>query len=125
VLPAGHRLRASADFAVALRGSAGAPAVRSGSRLIVVHATQTDARAGLPPRVGFAVPKAVGGAVVRNRTKRRLRALMAARVGRLPLGCDVVIRANPLAAQANSAELGGELDRLVQRVTARLEERQA
>ena len=30
----------------------------------MVHATQTDARAGLPPRVGFVVSKAVGGAVV-------------------------------------------------------------
>jgi ribonuclease P protein component len=121
VLPAGHRLRASADFTAALRGGAGTSAVRFGSRLIVVHATMTDARAGLPPRVGFVVSKAVGGAVVRNRTKRRLRALMAARVGRLPLGSDVVIRANPVAAQADSAALGADLDRLLERTVARLQ----
>jgi ribonuclease P protein component len=121
VLPAGHRLRASADFTAALRGSTGTSAVRFGSRLIVVHATMTDARAGLPPRVGFVVSKAVGGAVVRNRTKRRLRALMAARVSRLPLGSDVVIRANPVAAQADSAVLGADLDRLLERTVARLQ----
>ena len=117
MLPAGHRLRASSDFAATFRGPGGA---RAGSTLIVVHANQADARAGQPPRVGFVVSKAVGGAVVRNRTKRRLRALMAARVGVLPSGTDVVNRANPVAAQANSALLGVELDNLLARVTARL-----
>lgn len=117
MLPAGHRLRASSDFAATFRGPGGA---RAGSTLIVVHANQADARAGQPPRVGFVVSKAVGGAVVRNRTKRRLRALMAARVNSLPTGVDMVIRANPVAAQANSSSLGAELDSLLARVTAKL-----
>ena len=117
MLPAGHRLRASSDFAATFRGPGGA---RAGSTLIVVHANQADARAGQPPRVGFVVSKAVGGAVVRNRTKRRLRALMASRVDLLPFGVDVVVRANPVAAQANSSSLGAELDGLLARVTARL-----
>jgi len=86
----------------------------------VVHANQADTRAGHPPRVGFVVSKAVGGAVIRNRTKRRLRALMAARVDSLPDGLDVVVRANPVAAQANSSSLGAELDTLLARVTDRL-----
>jgi ribonuclease P protein component len=94
--------------------------VRFGSRLIVVHANTTDARAGLPPRVGFVVSKAVGGAVVRNRTKRRLRALMAARISRIPAGTDVVIRANSVAAQANSHELGTELDVLLGKALTKL-----
>jgi ribonuclease P protein component len=118
VLPAQHRLRHSADFAAAVRAAGGA---RSGSRLIVVHANQTDARAGLPPRVGFVVSKAVGSAVARNRTKRRLRALMHQRISILPSGTDVVVRANPAAAQANSAELGSELDVLLGRVLRRLD----
>ena len=117
MLPAGHRLRASSDFAATFRGPRGA---RAGSTLIVVHANQADARAGQPPRVGFVVSKAGGGAVVRNRTKRRLRALMAARVAAVPVGTDLVIRANPVAAQANSASLGAELDALLARVSARL-----
>ena len=117
MLPAGHRLRASSDFAAALRGPRGA---RAGSTLIVVHANQTDARAGQPPRVGFVVSKAVGTAVVRNRTKRRLRALMAARLRDIPAGTDVVVRANPAAAQADSSALGAELDRLLGRVLGRL-----
>ena len=117
MLPAGHRLRASSDFAATFRGPRGA---RAGSTLIVVHANQADARAGQPPRVGFVVSTAVGGAVVRNRTKRRLRALMAARVDALPSGTDLVIRANPVAAQASSASLAVELDALLARVTTRL-----
>jgi ribonuclease P protein component len=83
---------------------------------MVVHAHPTDARAGLPPRVGFVVSKAVGGAVVRNRTRRRLRALVASRLDRFPDGVDVVVRAHPPAAAASSAELARALDPLVDRV---------
>ena len=117
MLPAQHRLRHSADFAAAVRAAGGA---RSGSRLLVVHANQTDTRAGLPPRVGFVVSKAVGPAVVRNRTKRRLRSLMQQRSSLLPSGTDVVVRANPAAAQAKSIELASEIDVLLSRVVRRL-----
>ncbi len=117
MLPAGHRLRTSADFTAAFRGPRGA---RAGSTLIVVHAAQADTRAGLPPRVGFVVSKAVGGAVVRNRTKRRLRAILAGRLESVPAGTDLVVRANPPAAQANSADLAVEVDRLLATVLARV-----
>jgi len=86
----------------------------------VVHANSTDARAGLPPRVGFVVSKAVGGAVVRNRTKRRLRALLATRIDGIPSGTDVVVRANPVAAQADWAELEAEVDLVLHRVVRKL-----
>lgn len=49
-----------------------------------------------PLRVGFVVSKAVGNAVVRNRVKRRLRHLVAARPE--VTGADVVVRALPPAA---------------------------
>ena len=102
MLPARHRLRERADFTTAVRGPG---ASRAGGRLIVVHANRTDARAELPPRVGFVVSKAVGNAVVRNRTKRRLRASVATRLTGLPAGLDVVVRANPAAADATWDEL--------------------
>jgi ribonuclease P protein component len=86
----------------------------------VVHANQTDARAGLPPRVGFVVSKAVGPAVVRNRTKRRLRALVHQRLSVIPVGTDLVVRANPPAGQADSAQLAADLDSLLPRVLRRL-----
>jgi ribonuclease P protein component len=121
VLPARHRLRSSADFAAVLQGARRAGGSRSGSRLIVVHANSTDARAGQPPRVGFVVSKAVGNAVVRNRTKRVLRHAVAARLDRVPAGTDLVVRANPPAADAASSELGTDVDRLMGTVLRRLE----
>jgi ribonuclease P protein component len=45
---------------------------------------------------------------------------MAVRLDAIPAGTDVVVRANPVAAQANSAMLGSALDSLLPRVTTRL-----
>ena len=120
MLPARHRLRSSADFDAAFRGARGAGGSRSGSRLIVVHANSTDARAGQPPRVGLVVSKAVGNAVVRNRTKRVLRALMSAHIGQLPDGVDVIIRANADLPEAPTAVLAHDLDRLLATVLRRV-----
>ena len=117
MLPAPNRLRERSDFTSAVRSSGGC---RAGSRLLVVHATSTDARAGLPPRVGFVVSRAVGGAVVRNRTKRRLRALVADRLTGIPTGLDLVVRANPPAATATYGELAKALDPLLHKVIGRL-----
>lgn len=60
--------------------------------------------------MGFVVSKAVGVAVVRHRVARRLRHLMRERLGRLPAGTLVVVRALPPAAQASSRDLGSDLD---------------
>jgi ribonuclease P protein component len=87
----------------------------------VVHANVTDSRAELPPRVGFVVSKAVGNAVVRNRTKRRLRAAVAAELAGIPSGVDVVVRAQPAAAQATYAELESALKPLLHKVIRRCE----
>ena len=57
-----------------------------------------------------AVTTAVGNAVVRNRTKRRLRALVATRLTSAPDGVDLVIRANPAAASATTTQLERSLD---------------
>lgn len=109
MLPARHRLRRSSDFAATVRSA------RSGSRILVVHAHRSSTRTGQPVRVGFVVSRAVGNAVVRNRTKRRLRALAAQRIGALPEGLDVVVRAAPAAAQCDSGQLAQALDRCLER----------
>jgi ribonuclease P protein component len=61
-------------------------------------------------RAGLVVSKAVGGSVVRHRVSRRLRHLLAPRLGELPAGAMLVVRALPPAAAATSAELGVDLD---------------
>ncbi len=118
MLPAANRLRERADFTSVLRGRGG---TRAGSGLVVVHAVLAAQRMGQPPRVGFVVSKAVGNAVVRNRTKRRLRALVAARLRGIPAGVDAVVRAQPAAASATTAELSMALDPLLDKVIRRFE----
>lgn len=115
MLPAPHRLRSSADIRAANRAPGGA---RGRARLVVLHVRRAARSPNDPVRVGFVVSKAVGGAVVRNRTKRRLRAVMAARLTGIPGGTDVVVRANPPAGQATSAQLAQELDELLEHAKA-------
>ena len=71
-----------------------------------------------PARVGFVVSKAVGGAVVRTRVKRRLRHAMRERLLAFPPEAVLVVRAQPAAADASYAELERELDRSLERVRA-------
>lgn len=54
--------------------------------------------------------KAVGGSVVRHAVTRRLRHLTAPRLGALPAGASVVVRALPASATASSAALAVDLD---------------
>jgi ribonuclease P protein component len=83
--------------------------VRRGVRVtrpcLVLHGVR---KGETPSQVGFVVSKAVGGAVVRNRVKRQLRALVRPLVASQPFGVDVVVRALPAASVAH-ANLGGEL----------------
>jgi ribonuclease P protein component len=97
-------MRRSADFQQTVRRGA-----RGGRETLVVHLT-TSTDPG-PPVVGLVVSKAVGNAVTRNRVKRRLRALVTPRLEGVPDGARLVVRAQPPAASATSAELGRDLDR--------------
>jgi ribonuclease P protein component len=81
-----------------------------------------EARTG-PARAGFVVSKAVGPAVVRNRVKRRLRHLVAARLDRLPEGAVLVVRALPPAAGATGADLARDLDSALARLALPAEAR--
>jgi ribonuclease P protein component len=112
-----NRMRHSTEFGSAMRSG------RRASRddLAVVYLPPPAARGtttgpeafpvgGHPPRVGFIVSKAVGGAVVRKRVQRRLRHLMRPRLFELPNGSLLVVRAKPSAATARYEDLGAQLD---------------
>jgi ribonuclease P protein component len=59
------------------------------------------------PRLGIAVPKQLGGAVIRNRVKRQLRETWRALLEEIPGGNDYVLIARPglpEAAETRGAE---------------------
>jgi len=66
--------------------------------------------AATPPRVAYALGRAIGPAVARNRIRRRLRALLEHTS--LPPGM-YLIGAQASAARLSSTELAFDLDRLV------------
>jgi ribonuclease P protein component len=82
--------------------------------------------AGQPPagaRAGFVVGKAVGNSVVRHRVTRRLRELVRPELHRLPPTADLVVRARPEAATADSARLRRDLIAGVDRLLGERAER--
>lgn len=85
---------------------------------MVVHVAPSGADEGAPS-VGFVVSKAVGNAVVRNKVKRRMRALVAERLTTLPRGSLVVVRALPASADADFARLASDLDACLTRSLSR------
>ena len=79
--------------------------------LVLIHHPNEE----LDTRLGVAAGKAVGGAVVRNRTKRRIRAALAGLAGDLSGGSDVLIIARKPGASAPYRELHRALDQLFRR----------
>lgn len=80
------------------------------NQLLVIR---VHANGGGVSRFGFVAGKAVGGAVVRNRIKRRLRE--AARVTRVRPGFDIVIGARKPASTATYLKLRKSLGALAGR----------
>ena len=124
MLAVAQRLRRRAEFATAIGTGR-----RAGRGAVVVHLTLPShpdldqpthasgaANPAPPARVGFVVSKAVGGAVVRNRVKRRLRHLSRERLAALPAGTDLVVRALPAAADRSYTQLGVDLDSAISAV---------
>lgn len=94
-----ERLRRSQDFAATMRTGR-----RARHALLTAVARRTH---GPHTRLGFAVSRRVGGAVVRNRVKRRIRAI--AQAHQWVTGYDVVIVAQPTCAEARFDELASAI----------------
>jgi ribonuclease P protein component len=58
-----------------------------------------------PPRVAYAVGRRAGGAVARNRLRRRLREVVRAEAGALVPGHVYLVSAGPAAGAASYGEL--------------------
>ncbi len=82
------------------------------SALMSIRVRRTDMPVA---RFGIATGKRVGGAVVRNRVRRRIREILRADAPRLRAGWDVLIVARPQSAAVGQASLAEALDRLLVR----------
>jgi ribonuclease P protein component len=115
VLPAQARLRRRPEFTTVVRSGR-----RAGRPTMVLHYLPERPGPAESPhgaRAGFVVGKAVGNSVVRHRVTRRLRAVVGRELHRLPPTADLVVRARPEAAEADSdllrRDLSAGLDRLL------------
>jgi ribonuclease P protein component len=105
-----NRLSRSRDFDAVYRQGRSVS-----SRFLVLYWFPQEEPAA--PRFGFSVPKAVGGAVERNRIKRQLRDVWRERLERVPEGHDyvLIVRSGlPEAVAANGFEwLGARVDEVL------------
>jgi ribonuclease P protein component len=110
-LPAFPTLRRRADFEAVVRSGS-----VSATRLLVLRARRTD---GPTTRIGLATPASLGGAVERNRVRRRMRALVRARHEEMGAGWDLLMIMKPDARNATYGELGDALDAALARAGIR------
>ncbi len=111
-----NRLSRSRDFDAVYRQG------RSVStRFLTLYWFQRDESVGAP-RLGFAVPKAVGNAVVRNRIKRQLRDIVRDRLEAVPVTNDYVLvvrQGLPEAAESNGHDwLAARVDEVLGKAAA-------
>jgi ribonuclease P protein component len=87
---------------------------RTGQRRSNAHFTVFVRANGLPQsRFGFSIKKELGGAVVRNRMRRRLCEMVRCHREEIPAGWDIVIHPKRSMAKAPFAALAAELLRLL------------
>ena len=90
---------------------------RAGKRRSSSHFTVFFRANQLPvSRFGFSIKKALGGAVVRNRIRRRIREIVRCHRMEIPAGWDIVIHPKSTVARAEFAGLTLDLVRLMKSV---------
>jgi ribonuclease P protein component len=84
-------------------------------RLLILGFLRTESTERF--QAGFVTSKRIGGAVVRNRVRRRLRDVVRTQQGRLREGFWFVVIARPAAARASHRALKDEWLRLAERAS--------
>ena len=81
---------------------------------VLIVLPQPD-RPEAPPRIGIAAGKKLGGAVTRNRYKRKLRAAVRQVYPNIPGGVDVILIARAPIAEASVAQITVALTDMLRR----------
>jgi len=90
---------------------------RAGKRRSSSHFTVFFRANQLPvSRFGFSIKKALGGAVVRNRIRRRIREIVRCHRMEIPAGWDIVIHPKGSVVRAEFVALTEDLVRLMKSV---------
>jgi len=104
-----QRLRANADFLRVRREG------RSWAHPLLVLYVARRVAPGDVTRVGVTVRRAIGGAVVRNRVRRRVREAVGRSAVRISTGWDLVFVARPAVATASFGQVVGSVESLLAR----------
>ena len=115
VYGAGQR-RSSPQFSVFFRAQTGLPNKAVGREPLHEGSPPPGPAASRTSRFGISVKKALGGAVVRNRIRRRIREIVRRNKMEIPTGWDIVIHPRSSVAKAPFAPLEGELVRLLRSI---------
>ena len=115
VYGAGQR-RSSPQFSVFFRAQIALPNEAIGREAPREGSFAKSLAARRASRFGISVKKALGGAVVRNRIKRRIREIVRRNRTEIPTGWDIVIHPRSSVAQAAFALLEAELVRLLRSI---------
>ena len=99
------RLLRSGDFEAVYRKARR----KSSGQFVIFYAANDRGRS----RFGISVKRAVGGAVVRNRIRRRIREILRLNLAEIPAGWDIVIHPRASVARAEFAKLAEELKKLL------------
>jgi ribonuclease P protein component len=103
-----ERLRKRAEFLRCYRDGR-----RRHGALVTLYIADPEGT-GSRPRLGITVSRKVGGAVTRQRIKRRIREIYRRWSGRAQLPpCDLLFHVKPAAGQADFANLQAEIHRLL------------
>jgi ribonuclease P protein component len=90
---------------------------RAGKRRSSSHFTVFFRANQMPvSRFGFSIKKALGGAVVRNRIRRRVREIVRCHRSEIAAGWDIVIHPKSSVARAEFMALTADLVRLIKSV---------
>ena len=106
-MPSAYRLTRRSDF-----GRVYAKGRSYAGDLVVVYVLPTREQS---VRVGFTVSSKVGGAVVRNRTRRRLREAVRKLLPQVMSGYDLVIVARARAAEASLGQIAAAVEAVLRR----------